>query len=107
MTYSERTAKAEILSKWAKVKPPAGTVIKKITQERRRLWNALNKYITDQGGFVVSPPFASPLRIEIMPGSPLPARLRELGYTPGHAESITRVTGDGIKNADVIYIDLP
>jgi hypothetical protein len=52
--------------------------------------------------------YSSPIRIEIVTkDSTLPMLLAQYGYNPHHAESITRVTSNGIIAADVIEIDLP
>ena len=38
--------------------------IRKVSEQRRRLWSALNDYIRGQGGWVTSPPFGRFVRIE-------------------------------------------
>jgi hypothetical protein len=53
---------------------------KKIDDKQRRLWQALNEFINREGAWIVSPPYASPARIEVMSDSPLPAKLADLGY---------------------------
>ncbi len=72
MAYTDRKnrmTKADIAatSQWAN--RPAPVSVKKISEEQRRLWSALNEYIRQHGGFVVSLPFASPMRVEVIAGS--------------------------------------
>ena len=55
-------------------------------------FSALGDFIRRAGGWVVSPPGRT-LRIEAMKGSPLPTKLRELGYHVAERESVTRITG--------------
>ena len=65
-------------------------------EERRQQsekWAALNEYIRRHGGAVVSVPGNKTLRIECLPGSDLPSRLKELGYNIVERGSTTRVTG--------------
>jgi len=50
-----------------------------VSEQRRTLWNALNTFITSQGGWVVSPPFGRFVRIEVKQGSSLPVTLEEAG----------------------------
>ena len=112
MTYSERTEKisklemARLNSKWV-TRPSGEAAAKKISEERRRLWGALNAYIGRRGGWVTSPMYVSPLRIEITADFELPDKLAEIGYAPVHRGQTTRVTSDGIRNVDLIEIDLP
>jgi hypothetical protein len=113
MTYAERTQKLSKLehakqnSKWATRRPSGEDAVKKVSEERRRLWNALNEYIAQHGGSVTSAPLLSPLRVEIRADSALPDKLAEFGYAPVHRRQTTRVTSDGIRNVDLIEIDLP
>ena len=55
------------------------------------LWHALNRFITENGGFVVSAPFASPVRIESPRDSTLPKRLTEAGYDLVFRGQLTRI----------------
>lgn len=95
-------------------------------EQRRNLWDALNNYIAANNGWIVSPPGAKTIRIEVPAGSTLPAKLAELGHkvcTVGSNERITptgtvqtitdRKTGtqtirrtDGIINVDILEISL-
>ena len=60
MTYSERTEKisklemARLNSKWV-TRPSGEAATKKISEDRRRLWGALNAYIGRCGGWVSQP----------------------------------------------------
>jgi hypothetical protein len=51
-------------------------------QKRRKLWRALNHYISRYGGFLISPPHAKQLLVERPQGSGPADRLVELGYQP-------------------------
>jgi hypothetical protein len=72
------------------------------------LWDALNEYTRQQGAFITSPPYATPVRLEIITkDSPLPGLLQQHGYDPYDTGQITRVTSSGITTAQVIVFDLP
>ena len=49
-------------------------------ERRRALWEALEIYISKNGGWVTTMPGASPVRFEAEPGSTLPELLRSMGY---------------------------
>src|SRR5262249_18477866 len=51
-------------------------------ERRKELWNALSKFIHDQGCWVVSRPHVKDVRIQMPKNSSLPVKLRELGYDP-------------------------
>jgi hypothetical protein len=66
------------------------------TEEKRKQgerWAALNDYVRRNGGAVVSVPGNRTLRVEVPKGSPLPAKLAELGYNVAACGTVTRVTG--------------
>ena len=72
----------------------------------------LSEYITANGGTVVSIPFLKTLRLEVSPGSPLPAKLREFGYTVRHAGTGTHLSpgntpAEIFRAVDVVEITLP
>jgi hypothetical protein len=48
--------------------------------ERKRRFRDINAYIAQRGGWMTSVPGAREMRFEALPGSPLPDRLRGLGY---------------------------
>ena len=77
-------------SKWTQ-KPSAGDEKAKLDQHRRDLWNAINQFVSERGGFVTSVQYTSPIRIEVPPDSELPAKLKELGYDPIYCEQATRI----------------
>ncbi len=82
--------------------------IAKVSEERRRLWDALNEYVRQQGAAITSTPYGTPVRLEIITeNSPLPGLLQQHGYNPYHAGQITRVTSSGITTAQVIVFDFP
>ena len=65
----------------------------KISQARRRLWQALSDVIHAGGGWVTSPPFGRYLRIECNQGSSLPVQLEKAGHRLHHAGMTTRWPG--------------
>ncbi len=103
----QRITDARTLDKAIKLSAMRAERIQKVSAERKRLWTALNEFIGLQGGFVISHPFASPLRVEIPTESSLPVKLREFGYRTHAAGITTRVTSDGIRQMTVIMLDLP
>lgn len=77
-----------------------------VSERQRRLWTALNKYITANGGTVVSIPFLKNLRL-VAPGSPLPAKLLEFGYSVHYAGTETRIAPNGhFVPVDIVEITL-
>ncbi len=88
-------------------KAAAAVPASRMSERRCNLWNALNRYVREQGGAIVSIPYWSPVRIEIGRGSDLPVKLVGFGYSPHHAGTVTRVTSKGFVPADIIEIDLP
>ena len=63
-----------------------------MSQEKRcELWHALNRFITEHGGCVVSAPFSSPIRIEAPRDSTLPKRLAKAGYDFVFRGQLTRI----------------
>jgi hypothetical protein len=77
----------------------------KVTEARKQLWNALNAFVTSQGGWVTSPPFGRFLRIEVEQGSSLPVKLEKAGHRLRHAGMTTRI-GPGFRTVDVLELDL-
>ena len=95
-------------SKWAEARPQADP----IAEKHRKLWKALHEFIKENSGFVVSPPGAQNLRIEVPERSPLPGKLIELGYRPLNIGQATRLTNKPSASSpwvvvDVIAISLP
>ena len=63
-----------------------------MNQEKRcELWHTLSRFITEHGGFVVSAPFSSPIRIEAPRDSTLSKRLAEAGYDLVFRGQLTRI----------------
>jgi hypothetical protein len=79
--------------------------IRKVSEQRRRLWNALRDFIHSQGGWVISPPFGRLLRIQVEQGSSLPVQLEKAGHRLRHAGMTTRI-GPGFRTVDVLELDL-
>ena len=96
-----------------RLNPPDHTEInRKVSEKQRRLWEALSEFITANGGAVVSIPYLKNLRIEVSPGSSLPAKLNEFGYSVHHAGSGThlspgRTPEEIFRAVDVVEITLP
>lgn len=81
-----------------------------LSEQRQKLFEALNAFIRQQGGWVTSLPSAENLRFEIPRKSSLPSRLLELGYSVRAAGIGTRITGatehHGFTPVDIIEITL-
>ena len=66
-------------------------------------FEALNSFIRRYGGAVTSPP-GKVLRVEVPKGSPLPAKLAELGYNVAACGTVTRIVGaDYVSPHDEFY----
>jgi len=74
-------------------KPYAANAGSEEKRKQGERWAALNEYVRRNGGAVTSVPGNKTLRIECPRGSPLPAKLAELGYVVASHGSVTRVTG--------------
>ena len=84
-------------------KPRAANAGAEERRQQAERFSALSEYIRKAGGFVTSPP-GKVLRVEVPKGSPLPARLAELGYIVAERGSISRITGtDYVKPSDELY----
>jgi hypothetical protein len=91
---AERTEKkAKYVSDWANcpARPESSSL-----EQRQKLWEALAKFIHSHGGWVTSLPNKPILRIEIPQGSALPSKLMELGYSPWHCGTKTRLVSGGM-----------
>ena len=100
--------KSTLPNKWARQKPKADPVI----ETRRRLWEALHKFISDNGGWIVSPKHSTEIRIEVPEQSNLPGKLTDLGYRPLAIGQCTRLTPKAGSSlpwvvCDIITISLP
>jgi hypothetical protein len=49
-------------------------------RDRKERFEALNDFITNRTGWIISEPGRTEIRIEVLPGSALPDDLRGLGY---------------------------
>lgn len=72
---------------------PIGAEEKDAIRERKAEFEALNDLVRRGGGWIVSVPGAREVRLEVLPGSPLPNALRARGYQverdePAHGERI-------------------
>jgi hypothetical protein len=75
-------------------------------EKQRRLFEALNAFVAQQGGWVVSAPGNKSIRIEAPEGSALPIRLAELGYKLQFCGTGTRNTSSGFVPVDIIETKL-
>ena len=90
MTKLTKLELAKRNSKWVQ-KPDTASEAAKIDAQRRDLWNAINQFVIESGGAIVSVQYANPVRLEIPLDSPLADKLRELGYDPIYCEQTTRI----------------
>lgn len=70
-------------------------------RQRGKIFEALNKFITAEGGWITSLPGRREIRIEIRKNSALPRN-----YTPRLCSTGTRITGGNFAPVDVIEISL-
>jgi hypothetical protein len=75
-------------------------------EKQRKLFEAANAYITQEGGWVVSPPGDKRLRIESPQDGGLPIRLAERGFVLRYIGTGTRNVSSGIIPTDIIEITL-
>jgi hypothetical protein len=64
----------------------------KITKADRELWSALNQYISQNGGWLVSIPFVFPATVEVLPGTLLQEKLAQNHQQVG---TRSRMTSNG------------
>jgi hypothetical protein len=64
-----------------------------VNEKRKQLWSALNLFIARNGGYLISPPHAKRLLVEVPQYSELPDKLLDLGYQLMPAGSNTRIIG--------------
>jgi hypothetical protein len=88
------------LSKWGN--RPAGPPINKVTEERKKVWTALNELITERGGRLTSIPYASPLCVEVRK----PDQLAKSGFHILFVCRETRVTGASSVFAEVDVLEI-
>jgi hypothetical protein len=79
----------------------------KISEQRKRLWEALNEFIHKSGGWLVSSPGEKYLRVEIERGSALVTTLDQMGYDVRSAGVSTRVTSNGLIPTEFVSFTLP
>jgi hypothetical protein len=76
-------------------------------EKQRKLFEAMNAFIAQEGGWVISPPGEKRLRIESPQNGGLPIRLAERGFLLRYLGTGTRNTSSGIIPTDLIEITLP
>jgi hypothetical protein len=86
----KKKTKAKEISEWRN-RPPDTPAADEQAKKQREVWSALHEFICANGGWVTSRPHYSLLRIEAPQGSPLPAKLVELGYSVRMAGTATRL----------------
>jgi hypothetical protein len=62
-----------------------------IPRAHRALWNGLNEFARECGGWTTSEPGTFPLRFECQMGSSLPEGLRQLGHSIYHLGTHERI----------------
>ncbi len=62
-------------------------------EKYQNLWETLNQFIRQSGGFLISSPAEKYLRIEVPNESALPDKLFDLGYDLRPAGANTRIVG--------------
>jgi hypothetical protein len=77
-------------------------------ENRKRLWGALNLFISRNGGYLISPPHAKRLLVEMPQYSELADKLMDLGYqlTPAGTNN-TRIIGGKFVPVLTYYFVLP
>jgi len=98
MSYAERKEKYD---------SKTGIPVRSVSNEHRRLWDAINKFVHLQGGAITTQPHRWPHRLETRTNSSLSAKLQEFGYSLHCVGRTSRITIDGFVQADVIKIDVP
>jgi hypothetical protein len=88
------TKKPKTVREWVNDRRPVRSISVEF-EKRRRLWEAMSAFVTGEGGWVTSLPGVKHLRIEVLQGSALPAKLIELGYSVRTAGTGTRITPRG------------
>jgi hypothetical protein len=69
-------------------------------RKRRELWHALNQFISDHNGFLISPPHAKQLLIETPRGAGLAEQLTGLGFQLRYCGTNTRTASSGFFEVD-------
>jgi hypothetical protein len=64
-----------------------------LSDKYKAIWSALNLFIARNGGYLISPPHAKRLLIEVPQYSELPDKLADLGYDLQPTGSNTRIEG--------------
>ena len=62
-----------------------------LNEQQRKLWQRLNLYITDNDGWITSPPGICHIRFECRPESTLPESLRQAGHDVRDAGTVERL----------------
>ena len=60
-------------------------------EDRKTRFAALNAFVTEHGGWLTSIPGDVDIRLEALPGSPLPALLERQGYIVGRTGQTQRI----------------
>jgi hypothetical protein len=102
----EEPARKSGLSNWLRdraVAPPLAVQ----REKARKLFEALNTLVTQQGGWVISPPGDRHVRIKVPQNSGLIIRLAEAGHKIRFCTTSTHNTGNGVTPTDVFELTLP
>jgi len=65
-------------------------------EKKAELFAALERYVRDNGGWLTTAPGTKPARFEAPHGSPLPAKLQDLGWQVRHLGTNTRILSGSI-----------
>jgi len=101
---ADEAAKRKAASDWIK-KPYAA--YQAYAAKQKKLFEALNAFVTERGGWIISPPGDKRVRIECCENSEIPIRLAELGHSLRYCSKATRNTSSGIVPTDIIELKLP
>lgn len=77
------------------------------SERYKKLWAALNAFVGQNDGWIISAPGDKQIRIEYPAGGSLPIRIAELGYRLNFIGSATRNDPRGIIAVEVIEMKLP
>jgi hypothetical protein len=76
-------------------------------EKQRKLFEALNAYVSEQGGWIISPPGDRRVQIESPQAGGLAIRLAERGFALRFVTTTTRNTGGGVVPTDIFELTLP
>jgi hypothetical protein len=75
-------------------------------EKRRKLFEAINAFVMQEGGWIISPPGDRRVRIETPQNSSLIIRLAEAGHRVRYVTTGTRVVSSGMMTTDIFELTL-